>query len=72
MANDIKAMIDQVVSKAKSDPDFMKKLQSDPEKTIESVVGVDIPDGAVDEILAAVKSKVTLDKLSGVMDLFKK
>ena len=72
MANDIKAMIDQVVSKAKNDPDFMKKLQSDPEKTIESVVGVDIPDGAVDEILAAVKSKVTLDKLSGVMDLFKK
>ena len=72
MAVDVKEMVEQVVSKAKNDPDFMKKLQSDPEKTIESVIGVDVPDGAVDQVLAAVKSKVTLDKISGVMNMLKK
>lgn len=72
MAVDVKEVIDQVVSKAKNDPEFMKKLQSDPEKTIESVIGIDIPDGAVDQVLTAVKGKITLDKLSGVMDMLKK
>lgn len=72
MAVDVKAIVDQIVTKAKSDPEFMKKLQNDPEKTIESVIGVDIPDGAVDQVLSAVKGKIALDKISGVMDLLKK
>ena len=72
MAVNVKEIIDQVVDKAKSDPDFMKKLQSDPEKTIESVIGIDIPDGAVDQVLTAVKGKIALDKFSGVMDILKK
>ena len=69
---DVKAMIDKVVDKAKSDPKFMEELKKDPEKTIESVIGVDIPDGVADKVLAAVKSADTLDKVSGVLDMFKK
>lgn len=72
MAIDAKEMIEQVVAKAKNDPEFMKNLQSDPEKAIESVIGVDIPDGVADQVLTAVKGKVTLDNISGVMNLFKK
>lgn len=68
----IKEMIDKVVDKAKNDPDFMKKLQKDPEKTIESVIGVDIPDGVVDQVMAAVKGKAGAEKLTGLLDKFKK
>lgn len=72
MAVDVKELIDKVVNKAKSDPDFMKNLQKDPEKAIESVTGVDIPDGVADQVLTAVKGKMSLDKISGVASLFKK
>ena len=48
---DVKAMIDKVVDKAKSDPKFMEELKKDPEKAIESVIGVDIPDGVADKVL---------------------
>lgn len=72
MAVDVKEMVDKVVNKAKNDPAFLKKLQSDPEKAIEEVLGIDIPDGVADQVLAAVKSKDALDKVSGVLDMFKK
>jgi len=72
MAVDVKEMVETVVNKAKNDPDFMKKLQKDPEKAIEEVIGVGIPDGVADQVLAAVKSKGALDKLSGVMGMFNK
>lgn len=69
---DVKEMIDKVVDKAKSDPKFMDELKKDPEKTIESVIGMDIPDGMVDKVMAAVKSKDTLDKVGGVLNMLKK
>ncbi len=69
---DVKEMIDKVVDKAKNDPKFMDELKKDPEKAIESVVGMDIPDGMVDKVMAAVKSKDTLDKVGDVLNMLKK
>ncbi len=69
---DVKEMIDKVVDKAKNDPKFMDELKKDPEKAIESVVGMDIPDGMVDKVMAAVKSKDTLDKVGNVLNMLKK
>ncbi|MCQ2081525.1 MAG: hypothetical protein MJZ11_07690 [Lachnospiraceae bacterium] len=71
MAFDIKKTVDEIVNKAKSDPEFMDKLQKDPEKTIESLTGFDIPDGMADQVLTAVKAKVGAGKLSGILDMFK-
>ena len=70
MAFDLKATIDQVVDKAKNDPKFMEKLQKEPEKTIEGIIGVDIPDGAIDKVLAGIKGKIAIDKLSSLGKLF--
>ena len=72
MAVDVKKMVDDVVKKAKEDPEFMKKLQADPEKAIEGIIGIDIPDGVADQVLTAVKGKISMDKLSGVMGMLKK
>ena len=69
---DVKEMIDKVVDKAKNDPKFMDELKKNPEKAIESVVGMDIPDGMVDKVMAAVKSKDTLDKVGDVLNMLKK
>lgn len=71
MAFDVKEMIDKVVDKAKNDPKFMDELKKDPEKAIEGLLGVDIPDGAVDKVVAGIKGKIALDKLGGIADLLK-
>lgn len=69
---DIKASIESVVNKVKNDPAFLKEFQSNPEKAVEGVLGVDIPDGAVDQVVAGVKAKMTGDKVGGAVDAIKK
>ena len=49
----------------------MEEFKKDPVKAVESVVGVDLPDDAVNKVVAGVKGKVTLDKAAGVMDALK-
>ncbi len=69
---DIKAKIDDVVKKIKNDPNFMKSFQENPEKAIESAVGIDIPDGMLDQVITGVKAKLTADKVGGAVDSIKK
>lgn len=70
----VKEMIDKVIKKVKDDPDFAKKFQKDPVKALEGVVGVDLPDDKINEIVTAVKAKIKLDdskivgKLKGLFD----
>ena len=59
----LKEMIDKVVEKVKKDPDFAKKFQKEPVKALEEVLGVDLPDDKVNNIIDAVKTKIKLDKL---------
>lgn len=63
---DIKAKINEIVDKIKNDPSLKDEFQKDPEKAIEKVIGVDIPDGMVDKVVDGVKAKLTADKLGGV------
>ncbi|OQA22196.1 MAG: hypothetical protein BWY61_01677 [Firmicutes bacterium ADurb.Bin354] len=68
---DIKKTIDDVVAKVKNDPDLLKKFQADPVKTIESLSGIDIPDGMEDKIVAGVKSALSGNTASGLIDKVK-
>ena len=69
---DIKAKIDEIVNKVKSEPDIAKKFQSDPVKTVEGILGVDLPDDVINQIVDGVKAKVNInelkDKLGGLGD----
>ena len=69
---DIKAKINEIVEKIKKDPNLMEDFKKDPEKAIEKLLGVDIPDGVADQVVNGVKAKLTGDKLSGAMDSLKK
>lgn len=69
---DIKEKINQIVEKATKDPAFKEQFQKDPVKAVEKVVGVDLPDDAVEKIVQGVKGKISLDKVSGVADSLKK
>ena len=67
---DIKAKIDEVVNKVKSDEGFAEKFQKEPVKAVEDVVGVDLPDDVINNVVEGVKAKVNLggiaDKLGGL------
>lgn len=71
---DIRARIDEIVNKVKSDPDIAVKFQKDPIKTVEGIIGVDLPDDVIKQIVDGVKTKVNVDgledKLGGLGGLF--
>lgn len=67
---DIKAKIDEVVNKVKNDKGFAEKFQKEPIKAVEEVLGVDLPDDTVKNIIDGVKAKINvggvMDKLGGL------
>ena len=69
---DIKAKITEIVDKIKKDPSLKDEFTKDPEKAIEKIIGVDIPDGALDTVVSGVKAKLAGDTLSGAVDSIKK
>jgi len=69
---DIKEKINEVVEKVTKDKEFQEKFQKDPVKAVESVLGVDLPDDLVEKIIDGVKGKITAEKVSDVVDSFKK
>ena len=67
---DIKAKIDEVVNKVKSDAGFADKFKSEPVKAVEEVIGVNLPDDVVNNVVEGVKAKVNVgglaDKIGGL------
>ena len=67
---DIKAKIDEIVNKVKSDDGFASKFKSEPVKAVEEVLGVDLPDDQISKVVEGVKAKVNLggiaDKIRGL------
>ena len=64
---DIKAKINELVDKIKSDDSLMADFKKDPIKAIEKLIGVDLPDDQVKSIVDGVKAKISLDSIGGAM-----
>ena len=73
---DIKEKISEIVDKIKNDDDLLDSFKKDPIKTVEGLIGVDLPDDVMQKVVEGVKSKITLDNakdaLSSLTGLFKK
>ncbi|MGN0401376.1 MAG: hypothetical protein ACI4HQ_03830 [Acetatifactor sp.] len=69
---DVKTKINEVVEKVKGDKSLKEKFQKDPVKTVEGIIGVDLPDDVLQKVVEGVKGKISLDKLSGALDSVKK
>lgn len=61
---DIKAKIEEIVEKVKSDPSFASDFKTNPIKAVENVLGVDLPDDQIQKIIDGVKAKVSFDDIS--------
>lgn len=69
---DIKEKIEEVVEKVKSDEKLLDKFKKDPIKTVEGIIGIDLPDDVMDKVVDGVKAKVSVDKFSGALGSLKK
>ena len=72
----IKEKIEEITEKIKSSDDLLDNFKKEPVKTLESLLGVDLPDEIIEKIVDGVKAKITVDKasdlISGIGSLFKK
>ena len=64
---DIKQTIEDITKKVTSDKNIAEKFQKNPIKTIEELVGIDLPDDQINQIITAVKAKLNLDKASNLL-----
>jgi len=66
----MKEKIEEIVNKVKNDKNFMEKFKSNPVSAVEEVLGVDLPEDQITNIINTVKTKIDLDNLN-VMDKLK-
>lgn len=67
---DIKAKAEEIVAKIKGDSKLLEKFKANPIKTVEGLIGIDLPDDQVQKIVDYVKAKIDVgsiaDKLGGL------
>ena len=71
---DIKTAIEELVKKVTDDKAMQEKFEKDPVKTVEGLLGVDLPDDQVKMIIETVKAKVNQTgdaSASGIADAIK-
>ena len=73
---DIKATVEKTVKKLMDNPALLKKFEKEPVKVIEELIGVDLPDDLVNQLIDAIKAKIAAEKvgdaLQGLGKLFGK
>ena len=69
---DIKEQIKKMVEKITSDKEVQEQCQKEPVKALESVLGVDLPDEMIEQVIQGVKAKLTADMLSDAASAIKK
>ncbi len=64
---DIKAKVNELVEKIKSNPAMLERFKSEPVKVIEELVGMDLPDEQLKQVADMVKAKIDLDKVGSLL-----
>ena len=72
LKTDVKEIVTKAVEKLAKDQKLQEQFKKDPVKTLERLLGVDLPDELVDKVVDGVKAKLSLDKASEVMGSLKK
>ncbi len=60
---DIKGKIEEIAGKLQEDKFLAEGFKKEPVKTVEKLLGLDLPDDAVKKIVDGVKAKLSMDKL---------
>lgn len=72
MAIDVKAEITKIVEKISKDEALKKDFQNDPVGAAKKLLGVEVSDDIIQQVVTGIKGKLTADQLSGAVDSIKK
>lgn len=72
MSIDIKAKVEELAAKLQKDPALLKSFQQDPVKTLERLIGADLPDEQLQPLVTGIKAKLAATGLGGALDGLKK
>ena len=64
---DIAKKIAELVEKIQNDKNLIAKFQKNPVATVESLLGIDLPDDQINAIVEGVKAKISVDKIGGIL-----
>ena len=65
---DIKEKIESIVKKLLSDKNLKEKFDKNPAKVIEDLLGVDLPDDLINQIVDGVKAKISIEKVGDALE----
>ena len=72
---DIQKIISDVLAKLQGDDGLLAKFKAEPVKTIEGLIGIDLPDEQIDAVVKGVMAKIDIEdmakKASGVLGALK-
>ncbi len=68
---DIKEKVTEVVEKIKNDPKLLAEFEKEPVKTVEKIVGMDLPDELIEKVLDGIK-KGDIKEGMDIGDIMKK
>lgn len=69
---DVKAQIEKAVNAIINDAALREQFQKEPVKAVEKVIGMDLPDDVIEQIVSAVKAKISVGKVSDALGAFRK
>ena len=64
---DIKEKIEEIAGKLQGDKSLMSNFQSDPVKTVEDLLGADLPDETLQKVITGIKARLGLDSAGGIL-----
>ena len=64
---DIKGKIEEIVSKVQKDPQLGAEFQKDPVSVVEKLLGVDLPNDQLNQLVEGIKAKINLDQLGSML-----
>ena len=65
---DIKEKIEQAAKKLMDNPALLKKFDKEPVKVIEELVGMDLPDALVEQLIDGIKAKIAATKVGNALE----
>ena len=68
---DVKEQIKKAVDKIANDKSLQEQFKKEPVKALEGILGVDLPDDVVNQVVQGVKAKLTADKVSDTVGALK-
>lgn len=63
---DFKEKAEEIFNKIKSDKNIKAKFEKEPVKTVEEILGINLPDELIEKIIDTVKTKLTAENVSGI------